>query len=277
MKIDLKYFFAIILSVAGLAATFWYANLPPESKSLTATIISKSALSAVKESELPGLKIFVDDTQLKLPALTVLKIRNDGSTPIRAADYENDIVILFGEAVQPIRANVVNTQPDWLKPLIDLHKSQINLKPIMLNPEDSITINILTNGFPESITARSRIAGLKNVLVADSATTKTSDLLAYLMLGASFILAIPAAGLLGCYKGVRPPLVLHMSRRLWVAATLAVLIPAVWLVMSAVEWLGISTYWKQMMVVYLIMIVSSPFAFWLKRLPPKADVAKEST
>jgi hypothetical protein len=74
MKIDLKYFFALMLSIAGLSATIWYSYLPPTAKSLTLDVLSKSSLSKVSNSELPGLKIFFDEKEMNNPALTVVTI-----------------------------------------------------------------------------------------------------------------------------------------------------------------------------------------------------------
>lgn len=277
MKIDLKYYFAVILSIAGLSATIWYANLPSAAKSLTLNILSKSPLSTISESVVPGLKIFVDEAELERPALTVLTIRNNGTDPIRSDDFEGDIEILMGNEVQLIRANVIKTQPDWLKPTVALLDSQINIKPVLLNPEDSITINILSDGFPESISSRARIAGVKNVLIVDSATAKPSKVKTYVLLVVSFFVAIPTMGILFFWGELWFPPVLSVSRRMCLAILAALSLTYIGLVMSSVERLGINAFWKQMIFVYVILVLSIPFALWLKRCPPEPEKSNEST
>jgi len=276
MKIDWKYIFAVILGIAGLAATIWYANLPPAAKSLVLNILSKSSLSTIRESELPGLKIYVDEIQLQKPALTVLTLSNNGTTPVRSDDFEGDFEILIGNEANIIRTSVAKTTPEWLNPIVYLENSRIHIKPILLNPEDSITLNILSNGIPESISSRIRIAGVNGVPVVDSSTTKPNKINAYIMLIFSFFTAIPTMGLV-LISGPIPPTIIIVRRRLTISLMMVSFMACVGLAMTSLEILGVNVFWKQMMFVYAIIFSSIPFAFWLNKFPSKSEESIEKT
>src|SRR5690606_10967548 len=125
---------------------------------LSLTILSQSLLNVAGESEIEGLKITIDEKEIAEPALIVLKVENDGIIPIRSDDFESDLEIILEGDINLIRASVIQTRPEWIKPSILTKDSIISIASMLLNPNESITVNILTEGLPTLIETRSRIA-----------------------------------------------------------------------------------------------------------------------
>src|SRR5690606_28861479 len=118
MKFDFKYTIALFVSIVGASVSIWYANVPATEKSLSLTILSQSLLNVAGESEIEGLKITIDEKEIAEPALIVLKVENDGIIPIRSDDFESDLEIILEGDINLIRASVIQTRPEWIKPSI---------------------------------------------------------------------------------------------------------------------------------------------------------------
>lgn len=274
MNLDYKYLFAIFLALVSLAATIWFAFFPPSTKSLTLTIASKSTLKTVSESKVPDLKVFVDETELKYPALTVLKLHNNGTIPVRSDDFESNIKILLDNGARPIRATAVETTPDWLKVIVAIDDSQVQIEPLLLNPGDSVTLNILSDGLPSSITTLSRVAGLSSITVQNEEKTNQT-ITAFFLFSAAFIIAIPMSALYSLLleqEGIRLPLIFNISRRLWLTTVIVLVFILVALASSAAELLGVNTWWMQILIIYVTIALAIPTTKLLNHHPKESYI-----
>lgn len=272
---DLKYIAAILIGIAGLTATIWYANAPITSKSLSLSIKSISPLNIVGETELPGLKILVDDKEVIEPALTVLILENNGATPVRSSDFESDIEILLGKEVQPIRAAVVSSRPEKLVASLSVTNSRVLLEPLLLNLEDNVTINILSNGLPKTLDTTSRIAGIKEIELIESADSKKENIRAFILITAAFLVAIPTICLFSPTKPW-PPVIVPVRRRLWLCVVLALMVFAIGLAVFGLDLIGIDSGWRQLFSIYAIFILAIPLAYWLHIDPENQGSSSES-
>jgi len=264
MKFDWKYVLGTFLAIGGLFATIWYANIPPSLKSISLTVVSKSALNNLGDSNLKGLEVSFEGEPLESPYLTVLQLQNDGTVPIRSSDFESPINILFKPKVKLVRAPVVEVFPDWLKPKTQIEESIIEVQPLLLNPDEGLTISVLSDGFPGVIETQSRIAGIRSVNVHSGRDNSRGTIITYLMFGAAFIVAIPAAALQAkVYPW--PDKSVRISRRTWMLAMIALGFTAVMLFLKGLDSFSVDAWWLELALVYLLLIVASPFAAWLNR------------
>jgi hypothetical protein len=162
-RLDWKYLVTLFAAVAGIAVPVWLWRTDLVSHSVKVKIISQTALQPDGVSAVSGLKISVDGKELEAPYLTVIDIKNDGARPILATDFETPLEIKTFEKVKTARARVTATAPKDLLPIITSNDDVLKLQPLLLNPNDSVTIAFVPN-----FSARGRIAGISVVELEDS-------------------------------------------------------------------------------------------------------------
>jgi hypothetical protein len=167
-RLDWKYLVTLFAAVAGIAVPVWLWRTDLVSHSVKVKIISQTALQPDGVSAVSGLKISVDGKELEAPYLTVIDIKNDGARPILATDFETPLEIKTFEKVKTARARVTATAPKDLLPIITSNDDVLKLQPLLLNPNDSVTIAFVTSGGLPNFSARGRIAGISVVELEDS-------------------------------------------------------------------------------------------------------------
>jgi hypothetical protein len=167
----LKGLIPFITMLAGLA-TIWplIADLNP--RSLEVNVLSQSALTSATTGSIKGLQVSIDGTAIESPFLSVMQISNNGKKPIPASDFEGNLEIRVPSDVKVIRAEVTTAMPIDIDAKITWDTGSVRIAPLLLNPDDSITISVLTSGKRPAFTPRARVAGVPVVKLSDG-TTKT--------------------------------------------------------------------------------------------------------
>jgi len=186
MKIvsDWKFFLTFIIAVAGVVVPVWLWQIDLSSKSLSIKLVTHTSLQPKEQNSLPEFEIFFDGSRLKNPHFAIFEIKNDGSKPILAADFESPIEIRLDSETSFIRSQITDVNPKDIEAIILSESKRILLKPILLNSKDTITINAITSGEPPAFGYKARVAGIPNVSVEDNASKKPNKAkLALLLLG----------------------------------------------------------------------------------------------
>jgi len=284
MKLDYK-FFTLFLSILGVTLTIWFANTPSSEKSLSINVLSKGLLNILDGSEIKGLKILIDESEMLAPALTILTIKNNGSSPIRSDDFESDIEIIFEGTTKLIRASIIKTQPEGLKASISVKGSKAYLAPILLNPDDSVTINMLSEGLPETVSTRSRIAGIKDIKTGEPEGKKESQKRSYIRLAAAFTVAIALtaiydiaiAAIFGSILSI-PTYSTEISKPVWILVILTLITSTQTLMFAANEVLfGFKEFWQQLLSFFAMIVLAWPCGSFLNRVGSKPNTADEKT
>lgn len=274
MKVDYKYLFALLVGVIGVSLTIWYANKPPSTKSLSLRLDSKNLINAAGNQDISGLKIFIDKKEIENPSLTILTIRNNGSIPIRSSDFESDIAILLEEDTQLIRATVIKTHPEDLKVSVKVEKSNAYISPLLLNPEESLTLSLVSEGLPGSISTKSRIAGISNIEIDEP---KNSHAISYIKLLSAFVVAIPLVALYGPTTPVPKPTT-PLNRRTWFMVVMILVSVVQLLTFDAVEDIfGFDDFWKLMCSLFVVLLLALPFSLKLNQQKSDPECANEKT
>ena len=163
-----------LAALAGVAVAWWawYAEL--NSHSLHFRLVSQIALQPEEKDTLQGLKISIDGVALETPYLSVFELVNDGYKPVTTSAFESPIELHVEPNAFVARARVTDTAPKDLETELVAEKQSVKLKPLLLNPKDTLTIAIITSGKRPQFTTRARIAGVATVPLEDE--TKTSKL-----------------------------------------------------------------------------------------------------
>lgn len=152
-------FIGVILTVLALGLTIRQRQI----KAISYDIITTNELLTVHE-ELEGkLQILYEGQPTKDISLVIIKLFNSGNLPIATSDYESPISFYFDDATKIISAAIIDVEPASLAVDVTTNSENIVLSPVLLNPEDSITIKLLLNDFWGRIKTGGRIIGVKSI------------------------------------------------------------------------------------------------------------------
>lgn len=104
----------------------------------------------------------------KLSTLS-LCFANNGSIPIASDDFDSPIEVSFKNNPKFLRAHVSGASPEHLPVHVNIEGGLLAISPLLLNPKDEFTIEILLENMPDRTpydvtpSIKSRIRGLRNV------------------------------------------------------------------------------------------------------------------
>lgn len=179
-----------LLTVASLLIPVWIWRSDVNSKSLQFRVISLVGLQPETATSISGLQISVDGLLLESPFLTVLELSNSGDRPITTSDFEVPLELRAQEGATIVKASVASVSPNDVKAIVTTKAGYVELKPMLLNPRDSVTISVLSSGLQPTYTASSRIVGIASVpVISVMSDTGTWLGTALLFIGSVFLLA----------------------------------------------------------------------------------------
>ena len=111
------------------------------SQTLTTALINSSHIFSDR------LQVYLDGELINDPWLTAVFAYNPGYIPITKEDYDDGMLILASDP--PIKIIAVfgfESYPETVKPIWDVQESTVIFRPFLLNPGDSFSIGILTDG-----------------------------------------------------------------------------------------------------------------------------------
>ncbi|MGH3785702.1 MAG: hypothetical protein ACRDRG_03955 [Pseudonocardiaceae bacterium] len=101
-------------------------------------------------------------TQKPPEANVTVRLISTGTEPIKADDFEGDLVIELSGAISIASARIIKLIPENLKPVHRIHRNEIHLSPLLLNVRDTIEFHIVSTGVPSDVRLAVRIAGISS-------------------------------------------------------------------------------------------------------------------
>lgn len=150
----------------GLAVLGFY-NQYSESKRIETKLISRSILvnENVSKAGRP-IEILLDGRKVSNFAIMTFRIANVGKEPIRNADYEKPISLIFSDIQDLLYADTTARDPEDLGIKANLNQSNVELSTGLLNPGDwfSIEVGVIPlKGRIPTFKPEGRIAGVKRI------------------------------------------------------------------------------------------------------------------
>ncbi|MBI3479087.1 MAG: hypothetical protein HY016_01835 [Nitrosomonadales bacterium] len=260
--LDWKFLITLLAAVAGTVVVVWIWRAELTTRSLHFRLAAQTALQPEEKTTVKGLKISIDGVELESPYLSVFELINDGAKPIATADFESPIELRVAPDASVARARVTATRPKDLEAELVTEKQSVKLKPLLLNPEDTVTIAIITSGKPPQFSSRARIAGVIGVPLVDA--TKSSKLggKKWLVLAAGFLLAvcywIASDGFLKRAVYLRPRAAVLVSILSGLTGTV--------LIVVFLDAFGLQEFWRiALSVIGLGIAAAIAAAFWNRR------------
>jgi hypothetical protein len=150
--------------IAILLTTIFYFKTK-QKKSLSYEILSEHPLVSIHDEIKERLQILIDGVQTENVHLILLKLTNDGTVPISAADFERPISLKFSGDSSILSAEPINASPSNLTPGTSVDKSIVSIKPVLMNPGDSFTMKLLLSQYKGSFNVDARILGIRELRI----------------------------------------------------------------------------------------------------------------
>jgi hypothetical protein len=156
-------FIGTVIAIIALAASYVYYKKQQNRKSLSYEIIARTSVLSVSEEVQGKIQILFQDAPVKDVYLLVVRLSNTGNVPIASSDWESNINIDLGESTKILSAEVSEASPSDLPVQISTAESSIELKPLLLNSSDAITIKALVSNYQKKLSIGGRISGVKKI------------------------------------------------------------------------------------------------------------------
>ena len=185
---------AILLLATVFGAAFAaYPVWEDWSRTRSMTVHVSSLAPLVSDTALLGrdIRVLADGRELEEPHYISLEIRNDGSVPISAADFDGPVLVKLGNA-RVVKVLQNETRDPKVRAVIEKRENEIVIGPALFNPGDRIDISVVTAEYKPVVTVDARIADIRSVSLTqrEVVQTKKPKYLSAAMYGlASFILA----------------------------------------------------------------------------------------
>ena len=168
LTLDWKFWLGIGLTILSVAAPIWLWRFDLASRALEIQLRSKTALSPLVSRSAPELRVSFNGQELLEPYSSIIEISNSGSKPILASEIEGQIKVKISKPSRLLRAQIISRRPLSLTPLVTTEEQRLVMAPLLLNPSDSVTLELLTDRGSPNFLADARIAGISDILVQES-------------------------------------------------------------------------------------------------------------
>lgn len=205
LSLDWKFMLPLIVSVLGVLVTvlIWQADL--NGKSLSVKLVSRASLEPTAGRPVPEMEISIDGAKLLNPYVVTFEITNEGRKPIPSGDFESPIEIRLESATLFVRPKITGSSPKDIDAELAVEPNRIGLKPVLLNPQDSVVITAITTGEPPAFSSKARISGISSIPLLDGTQAKKSGVRsALLVVVALFLFLVSGVASVGSWpsKGV---------------------------------------------------------------------------
>lgn len=240
----------MLVATVIVPISIWQYDI--NSKSLSVKITSRVSLQPSEQSSVPGMEISIDGARLLNPYVISFEVMNDGGKPIPSADFESSIDFRLDSDTAFIRAKVTALEPKDLDAELVAERKKISLKPLLLNPKESVAITAITSGEAPVVSTKARIIGVPSVVLADGTKLKrtiTKDVI----LGVITFLLFVASGI--AYAGFPRKEGVLLRQRASAFVGYVTAIPAVFLTIDMLNDHGMEGFLVQMVVLLGLIFV----------------------
>jgi hypothetical protein len=175
----------VFFGIVAIVVAFYIFWLERPHKAVSYEYLAISSLLSTQAEMDPKIKVLYDGVEVSNVNLFILRIWNSGNEPITVADFAQPILITNFDG--PILSfDVTATTPDNLRPpgwspQRGVITNTVELPPLLLNPDDSLYVQLVLNRVPSYVTITGRISGVKEIALVSHAPESTQiSLLSFL-------------------------------------------------------------------------------------------------
>lgn len=161
---------APIATVCAILVSILLWRLNQKNKSLSYEVLWRAPLLNVRGAARKKLEVFYEGKPVGEAELIILRIWNSGHIPVNAGEFLSPLSVKFNPTAEVIATGVTETMPGDLeerlkgKPLIaGAENAMVQINPILLNPDDSITLQLVVRKAVGRIAVEGHVQGISKV------------------------------------------------------------------------------------------------------------------
>jgi hypothetical protein len=156
-------FVGVVLAIIALLVTIVIFIVQRKKKRLSYQVISLTSLLGLKEEIAGKIKVLYEGNEVTNVHLFEIKLINTGNQPIASSDFERPICISFADVTTILTSEIYESNPKDIKGDLAVEGCSLAVKPLLLNPNDSLSIKTLISNFDGSFTVDGRIIGVRQI------------------------------------------------------------------------------------------------------------------
>lgn len=135
----------IAIPIALFVLSPLWASRFVDTKELEYSVLDKRTMEdfVAGKDGWPEVKVLYNQQEVPRATFLTIGITNTGKLPIKADDFEGPLTILFNKPNSVIAERVVAKYPKDLPAELSIDGRGIHLKPLLLNPQDEVIIEVL--------------------------------------------------------------------------------------------------------------------------------------
>jgi len=151
---------SLVLGITTIVLTFKLKKR----KAISYQILSDTLVTSIKKEVEKDIEILYKGKKAKDVRLVILKIWNSGNVPIVSKDYEKPITFINSELIDNqkiLYVDITKTLPENLgiKIVWDPAHKSIGFDKVLLNENDSVTVQLLLSDYKDKISVEGRLVG----------------------------------------------------------------------------------------------------------------------
>jgi hypothetical protein len=168
------YFYAPAATLFGVSVSVCLWIMNQRRKELSYQVLRGDELVNVKGEAKRRVEVRFDGKPVEDAHLVVVCITNTGHLPINPGDYQGKLAICVNPGSSILMADVIETVPGDLderlpeqnghKSLIEkIHKERLILQPVLLNEENSLSVQMLVKNYAGKVTVSGHVQGVRAI------------------------------------------------------------------------------------------------------------------
>lgn len=170
---DAKWWIATAATIVLGGMSLLYAYWLRATKRLVVEFVANAPIISPQRPNVP-MFLVIGDRRVAQAYSRVLEVRSAGTQPILARDFDSPLTIQFASNAI-LSARVAASIPRDLSPTLTIAPAhdQLTIEPLLLNPSDSLTIEIITTE-PAIKRVHARVAGISAIDINETPQQATS-------------------------------------------------------------------------------------------------------
>lgn len=165
MSFSIEILLGLLAVIAAITVPLIIYFLQKSKKRFAYEVISNTQLVGVKSEVQNKIKIYYENKLVENVHLISIRLINSGNQPIPIDDFARPINIQLGSETNILTCEVLEKNPKDLDVSILKMQDSIEIQPLLLNQNDSLTLNILLSDYRGGLEVSARVKGIAKVEV----------------------------------------------------------------------------------------------------------------
>lgn len=146
----------IALFAIAVSAFLWWRGRERKALAYEVTVTQ-----LVRPEARDRIDIVYEGISVEDPHLLEVAIANSGNAPLRREDYEGRLKLKFDSEPRLLSVDLIAVEPKELPVHLVVDDRSLEVEPLLLNPRDGFSLQVLIGDAPKGVRLQGRIAGVQ--------------------------------------------------------------------------------------------------------------------